>query len=162
MTSTCDEILEAIFLGRTLQGTEAAHVKTCGRCQREERIIRALSQVLAEDTVPEPAPALTQRVLAAAAPVLAGYDVPRIKAYRWRLARALSAALLPLPAILVVDTYVIRGLHAALSMLLPAFLTTYVVFHLAALMLLAVTLTYGAVPLLADRQIRLAWSKQPA
>lgn len=159
MSTDCDEIIEAIFLGQTLGSAEVAHVETCGRCQRDGGIVRSLSRVLAEGTVPEPPSALTQRVLAAAAPALGGYAASTAKAYRWHLGRALAAALFPLPAIFVIDTYIIRILHTVLDMFLPAPFSMYLVFHITALMLLTVTLTYGVVPVLADRQIRLTWGK---
>ena len=73
-----------------------------------------------------------------------------------RLLRALTAALVPLPIILVLDAVIIRGAYRLLAGLLPAAVSLYVVANYAALLALLLALAYGAVPILAARQGRFA------
>jgi len=151
----CDDVLEAVFLGAELDPAATAHVRECPRCGQEEPALRAIAATLGADVAPAPLAALGQRTLAAAAPLLAGHAAAAERSYRRHLGRAVAAALLPLPLVLVLDAYVVRGLHAALSVLLPAIVSTYLAFNFAALVMLATALTYAAVPVLADRQLRL-------
>jgi hypothetical protein len=102
------------------------------------------------DTPPPPHD-LGARTLAAAAPLLAVH-ARRAGSRSW--VRPLLVALLPLPAILAVDAAIIRGLHALLSLVLPAALSTFFVAQYALLVVLLLGLAYAAVPLLADRQAR--------
>ena len=69
--------------------------------------------------------------------------------------RALAAALIPLPAILVFDVALVRAIYSLLGAVLPHGLSLYLVVNHAALLALLLTLTYGAVPFLAARQARL-------
>ena len=71
------------------------------------------------------------------------------------LARALAAALLPLPAILFLDFYVVRAAFALLTTILPTPLGAYLVFNYTATFALLLALTYGAIPILVERQVRL-------
>jgi hypothetical protein len=98
--------------------------------------------------VPPPPADFVPRVLRAAAPLLAA------RARRGALVRPLLVALLPLPLIVVANLAAAGLLHAVLSLVLPAPLTTYLVAQYGLFVLLALTLAYGAVPLLADRQAR--------
>jgi hypothetical protein len=154
--TTCDKIVEEIFLGRAVDDTAAAHVRRCERCSQEEPVMRALAHVLGADVAPELPPGLTNRVLSAVAPVLAERAVAAREPYRQSLVRALAVALLPLPVILLLDLYLVRAIHTVLSAVLPAALSTYLTFNYAALVVVLITLTYGSIPLLADRQLRLA------
>jgi len=96
---------------------------------------------------------LTPRVLAAAAPLLAVHA----RRVRWRTwLRPFAAALVPLPFVLAFDVTVLRWLHDVLGTLLPAALTTYLVTQYAIVLVLILALTYAAVPVLAERQLRAA------
>jgi hypothetical protein len=154
--SPCDDILEAVLLGGELDPAAAAHVRECARCGQEAPALQAIAAALRGDVVPDPAAGLRQRTLATASPLLAGRTAASERSYRRHLGRAVAAALLPLPLVLVLDAYVVRGFHAVLSVLLPATVSTYLAFNFAALVMLATALTYAAVPVLADRQLRLA------
>jgi len=151
----CDHILETIFLGGSLDAESAAHVQECERCQREEPVTRALAQCLATDAPLDPPAGLTTRVLEATGPLLAERARLVERPPRRYLARAIIVALLPLPAILFLHAYLLQAAYAVLSSLLPAALSAYLVFNYTALIVLLITLTYGAVPLFAHRQMRL-------
>jgi hypothetical protein len=102
---------------------------------------------------PEPPPDLGPRLLAAAAPLLAAHA----RRARWRTwLRPLLAALVPLPAIVAADAFLVRAVHTVLSSVLPAALTTYLVGQYALLLVLLLALAYAAVPLVAERQGRAA------
>jgi len=151
----CQDVLTALLLGEA-DTTALVHVRTCARCRAEEAAMHALAAQLAADTGPTPPPSLAPRVLAAAAPLLAR----NARRAAWRttwpaVARALAAALLPLPAILVFDVALVRAIYALLGAVLPHGLSLYLVVNHAALLVLLLSLTYGAVPVLAARQARL-------
>jgi len=151
----CQDVLTALLLGQA-DASVLAHVRTCPRCRAEEPALRTLATRLAADLGPAPPPSLAPRVLAAAAPLLAR----NARRAAWRttwpaVARALAAALLPLPAILVFDVALVRAIYALLGAVLPHGLSLYLVVNHAALLVLLLTLTYAAVPVLAARQARL-------
>jgi len=153
--SACDDILEALFLARDLDPASTAHVQECARCHEEAVALGKVTAALRAGATPEPPVALRRSTLAAAAPLLAERAAALARGYRRRLVQAVAAALLPLPAVLVLDAYAVRALHWLLSTLLPAPVSTYLSFNFAALVLLTIALTYAAVPVLADRQLRL-------
>jgi hypothetical protein len=62
---------------------------------------------------------------------------------------------LPLPAVLLLNVYLVRAAHAVLSTILPEAVSLYLVVNYTALLALLLTLAYGAIPLLSDRQLRL-------
>ncbi len=150
--SDCNDILARALLHDTLDATAAAHVRDCARCREMEPVVRALRRSLAADAGVAPPAALQARVLRAAAPLLA-HNARRIS---WSaVLRPVAAALVPLPLVLLIDAYLVRTAHEVLQTLLPSALSTYLVFNYGALVALLLTLTYGAIPLLADRQMRL-------
>ena len=71
------------------------------------------------------------------------------------VARALAAALVPLPLIAFFDWQIVRTAHAVLSRVLPDALSFYLVFNYTATLVLLLALTYAAVPILVERQARL-------
>jgi hypothetical protein len=150
----CDEIRETLFLGGQLDAHATAHLQGCERCRQEAGALRTVTEALARDTAAEPAPALTRRVLAAAEPLLAEHARVARRLTSPRLLRAVTMALVLLPIVLVFDAYVLTGVYRVLSALVPAPVRTYLVFNLGAFVVLLVTLTYAAVPLLAERQAR--------
>jgi hypothetical protein len=145
MTAACDDVLEAVLLGRRLPADAARHVAECPRCAAQAPALRAVAGMLA--VPPAPPPALVARVVAAAAPTLA-----RLR--RRALARAIAVALLPLPLIVFVDALAVRAVGGLLGVLLPEALATYLVFHWTAVLALGLALATAAVPLLAERQLR--------
>ena len=89
-------------------------------------------------------------MLAAARPVLRRGGVPR--GARSRPPSPL--ALLPLPLIVMIDLWALQAIYDGLSRLLPATISFYLVANYAAVLALLGALTYGAIPLLAERQAR--------
>ena len=148
----CDETLTTLLFGRALDRGAAAHLAACPRCRAESAAIEGLERTLAAAPVPAPPPALARRVLAAAAPLLAR----NARRAAWpTLARALAAALLPLPVILLLDFYLVRAAFGLLVAILPTALGAYLVFNYTATFALLLALTYGAIPIFVERQVRL-------
>jgi len=145
MTAGCEDVLEAVLLGRTLGADAARHVAACPRCTADAPVLRAVATALAAP--PEPSPGAGARIAAAAAPVLA-----RLR--RRALARAIVVALLPLPLIVLIDAWAVRALGGLLAGVLPDALATYLVYHWTAALALWLGLATAAVPLLAERQLR--------
>jgi hypothetical protein len=151
--SDCDDLLTALLLGAPDDEAVAAHLRACTRCREDAPLLARLSRTLGADVPGGPSPELTARALALAGPLLSRNAA---RATRRRVVRALVAALVPLPAILALDLAVVRLVYDLLGALLPRALTLYVVFSYASLLALLLALTYGAVPILAVRQGRLA------
>jgi len=156
---TCDEILARVLLGDALDADAAAHVTACPRCAAEQVAVQRVAAALAADAVPPPPPSLSVRVVAAAAPLLAAHA----RRAAWEaLARALGAALVPLPLILFLDFYFLRAAYGVLSEVLPGALSLYVVFNYAATLAFLLALAYGMVPILAERQMRARYEARHA
>jgi hypothetical protein len=148
----CDALLAALALGDALDAEGRAHLAACARCAGDARAAQAVGDALRAWAVGEPPSDLGTRLLAAAAPLLAAH---RRRALRWAVGRAIGAALLPLPVIVVVDVLLIRAAHHLLDIFLPRGLGLYLVASWAGLLALLVACAYAAVPLLAERQARL-------
>jgi len=148
----CDETLTALLFGRALDRDAAAHLAACPRCRAERAAVEGLARTLAAAPGPAPPPGLATRVLGAAEPLLARNAR---RAARSILARALAAALLPLPVILLLDFYLVRAAFALLTTILPTALGAYLVFNYTATFALLLALTYGAIPIFVERQVRL-------
>jgi hypothetical protein len=145
---SCDDALAAVFLGGPCDEAMRAHLATCPRCREQEPLVGAITQAFAASPTPEPPPGLTARVLRAAGPLLG-------RRAAWpALGRAVAAALAPLPLILWIDWLVVRTAERLLSTVLPGVLSTFVVVNYSILLALLLALTYGAVPILAERQAR--------
>ena len=146
---TCDDVTPLLFADAGSDPRVAAHLAGCAGCRDRAPALAAVARALA--AAPEPAvPAgLDTAVLRAAAPLLAR---PARRAAGWRLARALGAALLPLPLIVFLDVGLLTAAYHLLSMVLPHGLSLYLVANHAALIALLLALTYGSIPLLAARQ----------
>jgi len=145
----CDEIVERLFLDESLDEAAASHVRDCPRCRGESVVVGALRRQMDGAPPPEPPPGLSARVLTAASPFLARKRRP----ITWRLlARAVGAALVPLPIVLFVDAWLLGEIHRLLSFVLPPALTLYVLAGQATVIAALLALTYGSIPLLAERQ----------
>ena len=147
---TCDELFDPWLHHGDLPAGGAEHLATCASCQRDAEAMTALTSALRAQAAPEPPPWLSRAVLRSAAPLLAARAEP-VPGPAWR---ALAIALLPLPLILAVDWFLVRGAHALLSGLLPDALSLYLAGSYAVLLATLLGLTYAAVPLLAARQLR--------
>jgi hypothetical protein len=150
MTTACDDVRERRFLGRATPEDDA-HVAACAACAADDATLGVLSGAFAADPAPVAGPTLAPRVLAAAAPLLAAR---RRHAARRAIAAAVAAALVPLPLIVLFDVWALQMIYGALARLLPSTLSFYLVVNYAAVLALLGTLTYGAIPLLAERQAR--------
>lgn len=150
MTSPCDEVRERGFLG-VVRGDDEAHLASCEECRAATAVLGRLARTLATDPVTPPSPVLRSRVLAAAGPLLAA---KQRHAARHALVAAVAAALLPLPLILMIDIWALGAIYGGLTRLLPPALSFYLVVNYAAVLALLGALTYGAIPLLAERQAR--------
>jgi hypothetical protein len=147
----CADVEEALLLGRALDRAAAAHLAGCDACRAAEAELRALAGGLAADRA-EPPPRLEARVLAAATPLLAR----NAQREMWRRSlRAVAAALVPLPLVLAVNVLFARALYTWLQGVLPAELSLFVIWNYAALVALLCAAIYGAIPLLAARQVGL-------
>jgi anti-sigma factor RsiW len=148
---TCDDVTPLLLHDDGTDPRVAAHLAGCAACRERVPALVAVARVLA--AAPEPvAPAgLHTAVLRAAGPLLARHAR---RAEQWRLARALGAALLPLPLILFLDVGLLTAAYHLLSTVLPHGLSLYLVANHAALIALLLALTYGSIPLLAARQGR--------
>ena len=145
---SCDDALAAVFVGDARDEATRAHLATCARCREHAPLVGAITQAFAASRAPEPPPGLTARVLRAAGPLLG-------RRAAWpALGRAVAAALVPLPIILWIDWLVVRTAERLLSAVLPDALSTFVVVNYSILLALLLALTYGAVPILAERQAR--------
>ena len=148
----CDAALTALLFGRDADRETEAHVAACPRCAVEVARTRGVAAALAADRVPEPSPGLSTHMLRAAEPHLAR----NARRAAWTtLARALGAALVPLPALLFVDVLLLRWGYGLLAAVLPAPLGLYLVLSYAVTLTVLLALTYGAIPIVAERQLRL-------
>ena len=147
----CADVEETLLLGRALDRAGAAHLAGCDACRAVDAELRGLAGVLTADRVEPPAD-LDARVLAAAAPLLA-WNAQR---EMWRRSlRAVVAALVPLPLVLAVNVLFVRALYTWLQGVLPAQVSLFLIWNYAALIALLCAAIYGAIPLLAARQVGL-------
>jgi anti-sigma factor RsiW len=150
--TACDDVRTALLSRRVPDAALAAHLAACPRCADEREALRRIGEALAIDAPPAVPAGLAVRVRHAAEPLLER----NARRAAWpALARALGAALLPLPAILFVDFHALRAAYTMLSSVLPGGLGLYVVFNHAATLTLLLALAYSAIPILAERQVRL-------
>jgi len=150
--TTCDDVLAKLLLAGKLDADAAAHVSACPHCTAEQGRVRRVAALLASDHVPAASPALSARVVGAATPLLAR----QARRAAWRtLARALAAALVPLPLIVFLDFHLVRTAYGVLNTLLPGPLSFYVAFNYVATLAVLFALSYGMIPIVAERQMRL-------
>jgi hypothetical protein len=126
------------------------HVEGCEQCGTDSVDVAALSDVLRADEVALDANLLSRATLVRLRPELARRAA---FVFRRRLATGLIAALIPLPAVLLFDAYVLRALFGLVSLLIPTTLAAYVVLSYAVFLLLMTASVYGAIPLLVERQV---------
>lgn len=178
----CDRVRMALLRAEPLDHAAATHRASCARCAELTPALEALAGALMAP-VPEPSAALQARVADAVAPLLAANAqaarvaavaeapaarnvsfVSAVAAPRTidgaRLATALLPAVLLFPLLVVVDVALLRTLHGVLASILPATLTTYLVLSYGALLGALVCLTFGAIPLLVQRQAPVVWKER--
>jgi hypothetical protein len=145
----CDQVSALRAFGRPLPAEAEAHARDCSQCRELAAALGDVSAALAASPAPGVPAGLTARVLAAAEPLLAANAA---RATRRRLVRALVAGLVPLPAILVLNFWLVRTGYDLLTRFLPDVLSLYVVANWVGFLALLLALTYGAIPFLAARQ----------
>ena len=150
MTPICDDVRERSFLGRATC-EDAEHVAACEACRDVAPVLGDLATAFGAHTVAAPTAGLDVRVLTEARPLLLAR---RRHAARRPLAAALVAALVPLPLIVALDVWALHAMYDVLRRLLPEPVSLYLIVNYAAVLALLGTLTYGAIPLLAERQAR--------
>jgi hypothetical protein len=179
----CDRVRMALLRAEPLDHAAATHRASCARCAELTPALEALAGALMAP-VPEPSAALQARVADAAAPLLAANartareaavaaEAPAARNVSFvsaaaaprtidgaRLATALLPAVLLFPLLVVVDVALLRTLHGVLASILPATLTTYLVLSYGALLGALVCLTFGAIPLLVQRQAPVVWKER--
>lgn len=131
--------------GQTPGKALEAHVAECDPCRDLPPPIERIAMLLNAGVVPIDAGALSRRTLLRLQPELVRLGGTLL----WRKAvAALLLALVPLPAVLTYDAYVLRGAYALVSALLPATLAAYLIFSYAAFLVLLFATTYAAIPVL--------------
>lgn len=126
------------------------HVEGCSDCRVEPLKIDELRTALRREAIHLDSALLSRRVAEMVAPELARLAA---RAFRRRVAVGVLLALIPLPAVLAYDAFVLRAIHAVLSFLLPEALVAYFVASIALSILLLIATSYAAIPLLVHRQL---------
>lgn len=132
------------------------HAADCDECRTSPLPLADLARGLALQTVALDAAVLSRRVLAALQPELARL------ASNWfwrRFGRGVLAALVPLPAVVVFDVWLLSSVREWAAGVLPGALVTYLVVSYGSLLLLLFAATYAAIPLALARE---AWSRSVA
>ena len=149
--SACDATRMRLVTAETLGPAAIDHLARCDDCRAIEGPLRRLSPGLDGSSVVEPPAELGERVLRAAQPYLA-WNARRAA---WRqLARALAVGLLPLPMIIAIDVYLVRTLYDLLNAALPGSLSLYLTANYVVMIATLLAVAYGAIPFLAERQLR--------
>ena len=127
----------------------AAHVDACEDCRTQPPALDRIAVRLDRDAVDVDAAALSRLVALRLHPAL------QRRAWQRAFLRLLLA-LIPLPAVLAYDIYVLGVAYDVVRSLLPTAVAAYLVLSYGALLLLLFALTYAAVPLLVarDRALR--------
>lgn len=125
-----------------------AHESACVECRASPVNIESAAAAFDDGQVPLEPRALSRRVMAAAAPLLASHAR---RAYRRRLVRSLLLTLAPLPAVVAFDAYFLREAYRVLSAWMPGPVVAWVLAGYAMTLLLLCALTYAALPLLFGR-----------
>jgi len=126
----------------------AAHTAACEACQGAPLPMNRIAMLLDAAEVSLDAAALSARVM-----LRLRRQLRLASRVSWRaVARVLLRAVLPLPAVVAFDGYVLGTAYALGKTILPGPLAAYIVLSYGALLLLLFGLTYAAVPLLVVRQ----------
>ena len=168
MRYCCDDFLLAQLRGGAPGEDELRHRATCTSCAALAPALSDVARTLEAGDDLAPAPGLVGRVLLAASPLLAANARAAREQHAGpvgrrldgrRLARALLPAVLLFPVLVLADLVLLRILHGALATLLPQAISTYLVASYAVLLAAIVCLTFGAIPLLVQRQGAMSWKE---
>jgi len=123
----------------------AEHARGCEDCRTAAVPIDELNAVLERSALAIDTQRFSEVTLARVAPLLQA----RAQAVFWRqLARALTAALLPLPLLLAADWWVLGRLYVVAAAWLPSAVAAYLVLSYAASLVVLIGGVYAAIPLL--------------
>ncbi len=126
----------------------AAHVEDCDGCRVDVPPVDLIAARLAAVNVPIDATALSRRTMLRLRPELQRCA----SAALWRRAAVgVLLALLPLPAVLAYNVYLLHAAYDVLLALLPAAVVAYLLASEAALLVLLFAATYAAIPILLAR-----------
>ncbi len=156
----CAAVLTALARGERLDAAGEVHRASCAECAVLADGLAAVGRAVATWPPAEPPSDLDERVLLAAAPLLAenarAAAVVRTRSLGafdgGRLAHALVPAILLFPLLVVADAWLLRFVHETLAAFLPRALSTWFVLSYAALLAAFGCLVFGAIPLLVERQ----------
>ena len=125
-----------------------AHAEQCDECSAQPLPLDGLARVLGEQHAVVVPSSLSQRVMAAAVPLLA---VNAANAYRKRLIAGVALSVAPFPLLVFFNLYLLREAYELLSHWLPVAFVAWLVIGYAAALLLICALTYASLPLLIAR-----------
>lgn len=126
----------------------SAHVAECDECRAGEVPVERIATALRESTTAFDAAALSQRTLVRLRPEL---ERRAAAVLRRQVVIGLLLALLPLPAVLAYNAYVLELAYELAASVIPAGLAAMAVASYAAFLLLLFAMTYAAIPLLLAR-----------
>jgi hypothetical protein len=170
-TVDCPDVLTALARGLELDAALERHRASCADCAMQSAGIGAVARAIAALPAVSPPPDIDERVLRAAASLLADNaraaapllaEHARVATLDGRsLVRALVPAVLLFPLLVVADVWLLRMLHQTLAAILPGALTTWLVLSYAALLAALGCFVFGAIPLLVERQAPLlGWKEE--
>ena len=125
-----------------------AHVRECDECRADPPPLPPIMDLLGTGGADIDPSAMSANALARMGPELARRGAA---AFRRPVLAGVLLALVPLPAVLVYDAYILRAVYAVVGSLLSTGLATYVVVSYGAFLLLLISATYAAIPLLLAR-----------
>jgi hypothetical protein len=125
-----------------------AHGESCEECAAHPLPLGKLAGLLVAHPEPPGVPMMSQRLLAAAAPLLAA-NAARV--YRGRLVAGVVLSLAPFPLLVFFNLYLLREAYVVLASWLPVGMVAWLVVGYAAMLLLLCALTYAALPVLIAR-----------
>ena len=168
MSYSCDDFLLAQLRGGAPGEDELRHRASCTSCAALAPALSDVARTLEAADDVAPAPDLAGRVLLAASPLLAANaraarDGTRVRSRGGSTAAGWRARCCPRcccsPLLVLADLVLLRILHGALATLLPQAISTYLVASYAVLLAALVCLTFGAIPLLVQRQGAMSWKE---
>ncbi len=127
----------------------AAHVEECDSCREAPPPLDRIASSLACGGAEVDVTSMSQRTVMRLRSELERRA--RMALVR-RVAAGVLLAVLPLPAVLLYNTYVLRIVYHAVSGLLPATFAAYLLLSYAAFLMLLFAATYAAIPICLARQ----------
>ncbi len=127
----------------------AAHVEECDSCREAPPPLDRIASFLGPGGVEVDVTPMSQRTVMRLRPELERRA--RMALVR-RVAAGVLLAVLPMPAVLLYNTYVLRIVYHAVSGFLPASFAAYLLLSYAAFLMLLFAATYAAIPICLARR----------